>query len=42
MAKDPILIERPIIVQGEQAVLGRPPENVRQLLEAKARPAGRQ
>ena len=36
MVKDPILIERPIIVRGEQAVLGRPPENVRRLLETKA------
>jgi len=34
MVKDPILIERPIIVRGEQAVLGRPPENVKRLLEA--------
>ena len=36
MGKDPILIERPIIVRGEQAVLGRPPENVRRLLETRA------
>jgi arsenate reductase (glutaredoxin) len=31
MLRDPVLIERPIIVSGERAVLGRPPENVRQL-----------
>ena len=32
MAAQPVLIERPIIVKGQVAVLGRPPENVRQLL----------
>jgi arsenate reductase len=32
MAKHPILIQRPIVVRGNQAVLGRPPENVQQLL----------
>lgn len=37
MAKDPILIERPIVVRGERAVLGRPPENVKRLLDGKAR-----
>jgi len=32
MIRDPILIERPIVVSGERAVIGRPPENVKQLL----------
>ena len=32
LVKNPILIERPIVVKGDQAILGRPPENVRKLL----------
>jgi arsenate reductase len=32
MGQNPILIERPIVVKGDRAVLGRPPENVNQLL----------
>lgn len=34
MVNDPILIERPIVVRGERAVLGRPPENVDKLLDS--------
>lgn len=31
MVQDPILIERPIVLRGSHAALGRPPENVLQL-----------
>ncbi|MEZ5503164.1 MAG: arsenate reductase (glutaredoxin) [Halioglobus sp.] len=34
MARYPKLIERPIVVRGSRAVLGRPPENVLALLDA--------
>ena len=32
LVENPILIERPIVVHGGEAVLGRPPENVLELL----------
>lgn len=32
LAKHPVLLERPIVVVGEKAALGRPPENVKKIL----------
>jgi arsenate reductase len=32
LVKNPILIERPIIVKGNKAVIGRPTENINQIL----------
>jgi len=32
MLENPVLIERPVVLRGNRAVLGRPPENVLELL----------
>lgn len=41
MTDNPLLIERPVVLRGDHAVLGRPPENVLSLLEPTAPPDDR-
>ena len=33
MIKNPKIIERPIVINGKKAILGRPPENVLKIID---------
>jgi arsenate reductase len=33
MVENPVLIERPVVFRGKRAIVGRPPENVLELLD---------
>ena len=33
MVENPVLIERPVVLRGQRAIIGRPPENVLALLD---------
>jgi arsenate reductase (glutaredoxin) len=39
LTKNPILIERPIIISGDQAIIGRPPEKIISFLHERSQPS---